>query len=94
VKSTGLATTPVRPDGKTNWKIIELVTNKFDATITDNNIPISDTESKSDNSDDSIEEGDEDENWKESQLAESIRATLPNTKLKPKSHNPVTFEQD
>ena len=73
VKSSSLATKPVRPDGKTHWETIELVTNEFDATTTNNDVSISDTESKSDNSDDSIEGGEGDENWKESQLAESIR---------------------
>ena len=93
-KSPGLATKPIRPDGKTHWKTIELVTNEFNSTTNDNDAHMSETESKSDISEDSTDEREEGENWKANQLAASILATIPNSNTDAKPYDQVSSEND
>jgi hypothetical protein len=73
LKSPGLATKPVRPDGKNHLKTIELVTNEFDAEIITNDNDNASTDSDS---------GDEKGGMNDIQLGESILDTIKHSNSK------------
>ena len=93
-KTTGLATKPVCPDGKTHLKTIKQATNEFDATINENDNPHLDMEDKSIESKDSTEREIDTRNWKEQEMASFITSTIPNANTKPTPYRSKECEED
>jgi len=94
IKTTGLTTKSVRPDGKNHLKTIKQVTNEFDAATNEIDNHHSDTKINSVESKVSTERETDPRDWKDQDIANFISSAIPNANIKPTLYRSKEYEED